>query len=72
VLYEPEANLASTAIPSFMLNPLLANSCNTTLFNSIIASLGILLRNLENVEWSASGPEGAYAPEGGRLIEGET
>jgi len=37
------------AIPSFMLNPLLANSCSTTLFNLIIASLDNLLLNLEKV-----------------------
>lgn len=72
MLYEPEASLASTAIPSFMLSPLLANSCNTTLFSSIIASLDNLPRNLENVEWSASGLEGAYAPEGGGFIKGQT
>jgi len=44
----PIADPQGTKIPSLMLNPLLANSCRTSLFNLIIASFDNLLRNLEN------------------------
>ena len=45
-----------------MLNPRLANSCSTKLFNSLIASSLNRLRNLENVEWSGDGPPQATRP----------